>query len=284
MAISATAVFLVLASLVARLPGTVQTYQDAVEVLNSIPFDEMEEEQGRAEESGDLFTELWTDIEDAFRFLEERQVEEDLRRLKMMEISKRFPIRRHNFVRFGKRYQPTHNFVRFGRSSSASGARAVSQAGAVAKRGSYPFSNFPVPDEVFGDPSSIYPTPDAASQGWLAAQGAEDTRGPVFLRLSRAAEDANLETSGDELRKRNLNSFVRIGRSVPGWPKEVSQAEGGFEIPDGSILSILKKQAYDTARIGRVPAALYLNRPTSEQTYPSTPRGGAGYNEYHRYG
>ncbi|KAK6973435.1 hypothetical protein BgiMline_024644 [Biomphalaria glabrata] len=220
----------VISTLVAQ--GTDENYQEAVQVLNSIPYDELNgDESQTAENADDYISDLWTDIENAFRFLEERNVENELRRLRMMEISKRLPGRRHSFVRFGKRYQPSHSFVRFGRSGPGSSSH---QDKSLAR----------LNEEAGGEEPSTF----SYLMGLSDPLDAETSpkRHKLVVRVGRSADDEDALSSQE-------NETLGSNGTVLDAP---------------TLISLLKRKFPSNVRIGKLPASLYLYHQNASKSSP----------------
>ncbi|KAH9494991.1 hypothetical protein Btru_018336 [Bulinus truncatus] len=196
-----------------------QRYQETVHDVNSIPYDQIDEDENEVE-SDDYISDLWSDIENAFRFLEERSAENELRRIRMTEISKRLPGRRHNFIRFGKRYQPTHSFVRFGRSVTSS----------------------PQQDKTPDHVNEINHNETPGSFIYLLELSGKYPeimkRQHVLVRVGHSGQLVNVTSIQDKVDQGSLGAASDLDSPL--------------------LLSLLKRQRPSNVRIGKLPASLYL--------------------------
>ncbi|XP_059150895.1 uncharacterized protein LOC131937457 [Physella acuta] len=206
------------------------SHQMTDEILDTADIDDLLDEISEdAEDSEANLAEVWTDILNAFKFLEEKQMEEEMKRLR--DVSKRLPVKHHNFVRFGKRYNPTHSFVRFGRSgdeAKATGARKLD------KRSFHSFVRFGRSDP---------------------AQSSRDSP----ARTKRDSDVTGIETDLVE-RVKPLDDVTSSDFLL----KLISSGSFDRDTSSRLVLPVFKRRNLGTARIGRMPAVLFLNPSNKE--------------------
>lgn len=196
-------------------------------MLNTVPgnvFGEtsLHEEQEVVEdpERGEYISNLWSNIRDAFRFLEEHSrqaskqapVAKDVQRIRKKEKISKMPFVRHNFVRFGKRFTPDASSLK----ASDLPSNHLAEGGKLQD----------IVDRIL-DNSFLLPEQQSS---W--------SNHPTQLTASSDSGLSEFDVDAPSPVKRHLHNFIRIGR-------QYHQDLNPFSLETNEASSVLNEDAAD---------------------------------------
>nr|BBD49876.1 FaRP-B [Ambigolimax valentianus] len=160
--------------------------------------------------SPDDISNLMSDIESAFRFLEEQPVEpqvtsrtEDAHRYRKNEKINRLPFTQHNFIRFGKRFQSSQEAQTMPLLSMSAGPENLS-------------GNLQEILTRLKDANSVpsgNPLSESSSVFWNSEQNSSPDMNSDKRQLHNFVRFGKRSPENDNFGKRQLHNFVRFGRN-----------------------------------------------------------------------